>query len=136
MLLFLVRILCIFLKVNTMTVQQIAHRLAELCNQGDFEKAQKELFAEDAVSIEPEAGGGFEKETKGLPAILEKGKQFGAMVEETHGCNVSDPLVAGNVIALSLNMDVTMKGEKRSTMSEICVYKVKDGKIISEQFFM
>ena len=136
MLLFLVRILCIFLKVNTMTVQQIAHRLAELCNQGDFEKAQKELFAEDAVSIEPEAGGGFEKETKGLPAILEKGKQFGAMVEETHGCNVSDPLVAGNVIALSLNMDVTMKGQKRSTMSEICVYKVKDGKIISEQFFM
>ena len=118
-----------------MTTQQIAHRLAELCNQGDFEKAQKELFAEDAVSIEPEAGGGFEKETKGLPAILEKGKQFGAMVEEFHGCGASDPIVAGNAIAISINMDATMKGKERSTMSEIIVYKVKDGKIISEQFF-
>jgi hypothetical protein len=32
-------------------------------------------------------------------------------------------------------MDAKMKGAERSTMSEICVYKVKDGKIISEQFF-
>lgn len=119
-----------------MTVPQIAHRLAELCNQGNFEQAQKELFAEDAISIEPESSPGFDKETKGLNAILEKGKKFESMVEETYGCSVSDPLVAANVIALSLNMDVTMKGQKRSTMSELCVYKVKDGKIISEQFFM
>ena len=119
-----------------MTVPQIAHRLAKLCNQANFEQAQKELFAEDAISIEPESSPGFDKETKGLTAILEKGKKFESMVEETHGCNVSDPLVAGNVIALSLNMDVTMKGQQRSAMSELCVYKVKDGKIISEQFFM
>ncbi len=119
-----------------MTTQQIAHRLAELCNQGDFEKAQKELFADDAISIEREASEGFAKETKGLPAILEKGKQFGSMVEEFHGCGASDPIVAGNSIALSINMDVTMKGRGRTTMSEICVYEVKDGKIISEQFFM
>jgi hypothetical protein len=119
-----------------MTVAQIAHRLAELCNQGNFEQAQKELFAEDAVSIEPEDSPGFEKETKGLEAILEKGKRFNSMVEETYGCSVSDPLVAGNVIALLLNMDVKMKGKERSTLSEICVYKVKDEKIISEQFFM
>ncbi len=119
-----------------MTTQQIAHRLAELCNQGDFEKAQKELFAEDAISIEAEPSPAFEKETKGINAILEKGKKFQSMVEEFYGSGVSDPLVAGNVIALSLNMDVKMKGSDRSTMSEICVYKVKDGKIISEQFFM
>lgn len=119
-----------------MTVPQIAHRLAQLCNQGNFEQAQKELFSDDAISIEPEASPGFEKETKGLVAILEKGKKFESIVETTHGCNVSDPLVAGNVIALSLSMDVTMKGKERSTMSEMCVYKVKDGKIISEQFFI
>jgi hypothetical protein len=118
-----------------MTTQQIADRLAELCRKGDFEKAQKELFAENAISIEPQPSPGFEKETKGLPAILEKGKQFGAMVEEFHSATVSDPIVAGNAIALSLNMDVTMKGRGRSPMSEICVYEVKDGKIISEHFF-
>lgn len=119
-----------------MSTQQIADRLAELCNKGDFEQTQKELFAEDAVSIEPEESQGFEKETKGLDAILEKGKKFASMVEETHSCKVFDPLVAGNVIALALDMDVTMKGQERSNMAELCVYNVKDGKIISEQFFM
>jgi hypothetical protein len=134
---FLVGILWTFLKnISIMTVPQIAHRLAELCNQGNFEQAQKELFDNDAVSIEPEAGGGFEKETKGLDAIIEKGKKFGSMVEEVHGCSASDPIVAGNSFAISLNMDTTMKGRERSTLSELCVYKVKDGKIISEQFFM
>lgn len=118
-----------------MTTQQIADRLTELCRKGEFEKAQKELFAEDAVSIEPQASPGFEKETKGLPGILEKGNQFNSMVEEAHGITVSDPIVSGNAIAFSLDMDTTMKGRGRSTMSEICVYEVKGGKIISEQFF-
>ena len=58
------------------------------------------------------------------------------MVEQTHNCNVSDPLIVDNVTALALYMDVTMKGQKRSPMDELIVYKVKDGKIISEQFFM
>jgi hypothetical protein len=118
-----------------MTVPQIAHRLAELCKQGDFQTAQKELFADDAVSIEPQDTPGFEKETRGLKAILEKGKEFEAMVETFHGAGASDPLVAGNAIALSINMDVTMKGKERSVMSEVCVYEVKDEKIISEKFF-
>jgi hypothetical protein len=118
-----------------MTTQQIADRLVQLCRKGDFEKAQKELFAEEAISIEQQATPGFEKETKGLAAILEKGKQFGTMVEETHSVSISDPIVAGNAIALSLNLDATMKGSGRSTMSEVCVYEVKGGKIISEQFF-
>lgn len=118
-----------------MTVTEIASRLAELCNQGDFEKAQKELYAADAVSIEPDATAGFAKVTKGLPAILEKGKKFKTLVEKTHSYSVSDHIVAGNAIALSLTMDVTMQGQERSTVAEICVYEVRDGKIISEQFF-
>jgi hypothetical protein len=119
-----------------MTIQQIAHRLVELCRQGEFDKAQKELFAEDAVSIEPEASPGFEKETKGLAALEEKGKNFSEMVEKVHGITISDPVVGGNAFAISLNMDTTMKGQGRAPMAEICVYKVKDGKIVSEQFFM
>ncbi len=31
-------------------------------------------------------------------------------------------------------MDVTMKGQDRMAMPELCVYEVKDGKIASEQF--
>jgi hypothetical protein len=119
-----------------MNTQQIANRLAQLCRQGDFEKAQKELFSEDAVSIEPEASAGFEKETKGLAAIAEKGKRFSEMVENIHSIAVSEPVVGGNAFAISLIMDVTMKGQDRSSLSEICVYKVRGEKIISEQFFM
>lgn len=119
-----------------MTTQQIADRLVELCRQGQFETAQKELYSDDAVSIEPEAMGGFEKETKGLQAIIEKGHQFQQMVEEVHSVTVSDPVVGGNSFAMALDMDTTMKGHGRSTMGELCVYNVKDGKIISEQFFM
>ena len=116
-----------------MTTQEIADRLTELCRKGDFETAIKELFAEDAISIEPEAS--HREPTKGLNAILEKGKQFDAMVEEVHSSRISDPIVGGNAIAFSLNMDVTLKGVGHSAMSEICVYEVKDGKIISERFF-
>lgn len=119
-----------------MTTQEIASRLAALCAQGEFEKAQQELYAEDAVSIEPFASGGFEKETHGLKGIIEKGHKFQADVEEVFGISVSTPIVAGNSFALTLVMDLTMKGQGRIKMTEICVYTVKDGKVVAEQFFM
>ena len=34
-----------------------------------------------------------------------------------------------------MTMAVTMKGMDRMKMSELCVYQVKKGKIVSEQFF-
>lgn len=116
--------------------QQIATRLAELVGKGQFEAAQRELFAEDAVSIEPVASEHFARETKGLRAIIEKGHKWESMVEKVHSCSASTPLVAGNAIAMALSMDVTMKGRGRMQLAEICVYEVKDGKIASEQFFM
>jgi hypothetical protein len=120
----------------TMTTKEIAKRLKKLCDKGDFEGAHNELYAKDAVSIEPEAGGGFEKETHGLDAIIEKGKKWNSMVSEVHGIEVSEPVVAGNSFAVTMRIDSTMKDKKRMDMSELCVYHVKDGKIISEQFFM
>lgn len=47
-----------------MNTQQIAARLTELCRQGKFEAAQKELFAEDAVSIEPRESPDFPRKLK------------------------------------------------------------------------
>jgi hypothetical protein len=119
-----------------MNTSQIADRLANLCREGQFEQAQRELFADDAVSIEPEESAAFAKETRGLPSIIEKGHKFAQMVEQVHGCSASAPLVAGNAIAFTLTMDVTMKGRGRVKLEEICAYEVRDGKIVSEQFFM
>ncbi len=117
-----------------MNTKEIASRLVILCRQGDFETAQTELFSADAVSIEPCASSGFEKETKGLSAILEKGRKFGEMLEVTHALEVSEPIVAGQSFACTMRLDATMKGQGRMDMTELCVYDVKDGKIISEQF--
>jgi ketosteroid isomerase-like protein len=119
-----------------MKTNEIALRLVALCREGQWKTAQQELFADDAVSIEPYATPGFEKETKGKAAIAEKGDRFEAMVETMHACTVSDPLVAGNSFACTMTMDVTMKGQPRMQMAELCVYAVKDGKVVSEQFFM
>ncbi len=119
-----------------MQTQEIANRLAELCRTGEFRKAQQELFAEDAISIEQYATPAFEKETKGLKAIFEKGDKFDSMVQELHSLSASEPLVTGNSIAFVLGMDITMKEQGRMNMQELCVYDVKDGKIISEQFHM
>ena len=120
----------------TMTTKEIASRLKKLCQKGEFETAQKELFAKDAISIEPMASEAFEKETHGLDAILAKGKKWNEMVAENHSMEISEPMIAGNTFALTMHMDITMKGQARTDMTELCVYHVKDGKIISEQFFM
>jgi hypothetical protein len=119
-----------------MSTQQIANRLAELCNKGEFEAAQRELFANDAVSIEQHETPVFPKETKGLEAIIEKGHKWASSVERIHECSTSKPLVAGSAIAMTLALDLTMKGQGRMKLQEICVYETKDGKIISERFFM
>ncbi len=121
---------------KTLTTKEIAKKLKKFCEQGEFEMAQKELFAKDAVSIEPMAGGGFDKETKGLDAIIKKGEKWKNMVTATHSEEISEPMIAGNTFSLVMRMDVTTKDRGRMDMTELCVYQVKDGKIISEQFYM
>jgi len=119
-----------------MNTKEIANRLVELCRKGEFETAQRELFSPDVISIEPYATPDFEKETRGLPGIIEKGHKFEAKTEAIHSLHVSEPLVAGESFAIIMGLDITMKGQGRMNMSELCVYKVKDGKVISEEFIM
>jgi hypothetical protein len=118
-----------------MTTQEIAHKLVAFCAEGEFDKAQTELYAENAVSIEPYATPNFAKETKGLPDLQKKIKFFMDGLEAVHSIKVSEPLVVANAISFIIDMDVDMRGQGRMNMAEICVYEVKDGKIISEQFF-
>jgi ketosteroid isomerase-like protein len=118
-----------------MNTEAVAKRLVDLCREGKFEQAQHDLYADDAVSIEPEGMPGGPTRVEGLPAILEKGKHFSSMIEATHGGHVSDPIVVGSWFTISMTLDVTMKGRGRVKMEEICLYRVRDGKIVLEQFF-
>jgi len=121
-------------KLKKMTNKEIANRLVELCRAGEYEKCYSELYSPNAWSIEP-AGSPFEK-VQGMEAFQEKGKQWNAGIEEFYGSEVSDPVVADDYFTISMGMDYKSKESgKRINHSEICVYKVENGKIVSEQFF-
>jgi ketosteroid isomerase-like protein len=117
-----------------MTTTNVANRFNELAQTGQWDQIQDELFADNAVSIEPSHSPGL-KSAEGIEAIKQKSKQFGEMVEEMHGGYSNAPQVAGTHFAVAMGMDVTMKGMGRMKMDEIAVYEVKDGKIVKEQFF-
>ena len=117
-----------------MTVQKIAERLHELMVQGDKDTAFAELYAKDAVAIEPKFPG-FER-VEGLDNIIKKTDGMVAMIQEVKGREVSDViLTAANHFAINIKMDAVMKDGSAFKVDEICLYEVRDGKIISEQFF-
>jgi hypothetical protein len=121
-------------RLGTVTTSEIAARLVALCREGQFEAAHTELYAPDAINIEPYATALFARETKGLNAILDKGRKFSAMIELVHSITVSDPLVAGDSFACAMHLDLTIQGHGRMTLHELCIYEVRDGKIVSEEF--
>jgi len=119
-----------------MNTEQVAKRLMELCRKGEYEQAQRELYAQDAVSIEmPGLPEGALGNVEGLEAIYEKGRQFSERVEAVHANEVSGPMIAGNWFSVAFSMDITFKGRGRVQMQDIGVYHVRDGKVVSEQFF-
>ncbi len=117
-----------------MTTQEVANRYHELSQTGQWDKVQDELFADNAVSIEPPGSSGLQS-VEGLPAIKEKGKRFGEMVEEMHGGYTTAPVVGGRFFSVGMGVDCTMKGMGRQKMDEVALYEVKNGKIVREQFF-
>src|SRR5450755_1349734 len=117
-----------------MTTKEVASQLVKMCRDGKVEEAKQELFTEDTLSIEP-AEGILRKETKGIKAIQNKAELFISMVEQFYSNTITDPFVTGDYFSVGWDTDIQMKGQERKTMSEICLYKVKDGKIVSEQFF-
>jgi hypothetical protein len=117
-----------------MKIQAIAKQLVALCRKAQWETAQKKLYAVNATSTEAEAGPGGKKETKGRKAIIAKGREFTAMTEKVYALKVSDPIIADEYFACTMAIDMKMKGQGRIKMSELCVYQVKRGKIVSEHF--
>ena len=120
-------------KTKTMTTQEVANRLVELCRNGKVLEAQEELFADNVTSVEPAHSP--TPKAIGREAVLAKGKQFASMIEERHSGSFSDPIVGGNYFSIVCKLDATMKGMGKVVWDEICLFEVKDGKVVSEQFF-
>ncbi len=116
-----------------MTTEQIANRLVELCREGNYEQAHKELYHQNASSIEPELFPN--NRVQGMEAITQKGQEWANNLEEMHFSEVSEPIVAGNYFSCIIGFDATFKNRGRSKEEELAVYKVENGKITEERFF-
>lgn len=117
-----------------MTTQEIATKLVGWLRAGSFEEAQRSLLDENAESTEPNASF-FPEKTFGLDNILRKGATFRESIQGVNGLEISDPLVAGNTIAIHFTLDANFKNTGRLVFSEICVFIVAGGKITHEVYY-
>ena len=114
------------------TIPEIANRLIALCTKLEFLEAYTELYAEDAVSIDPN----YKNEPfKGLENLIERKEKFLSRVE-IHETTVSEPIYAGSYFSVIISMNFTVNGRDKKMIEELCVYKVENSKIVSQQFFI
>jgi hypothetical protein len=118
-----VKTITIMTTTETMTTQEVANRFYELAQQGNWNQIQDELYSSDAKSIEPEGAQGL-KTVAGLDKIKEKGKEWGEMVEQTHGGYCSKPLVAGSHFTCVMGVDATFKGQGRQLYTKSTMEKL------------
>ena len=119
---------------STLTTQQVAARFNELAQQEKWFEIQDELFADNVKSIDPPGSPYFEN-AQGKSNVRRKGEDFVKRVQDAHGRYTTHPVVAGNHFAVGREVDITVQGFGRIKLEEIMLYEVKDGQIVSEQFF-
>lgn len=117
-----------------MTTADVAKRFYELAQLGNWDRIQEELFSQDARSIEPAHAPGL-KSVTGLDKIKAKARDWESTIEKAHGGYCKEPQVAGNYFTCTMGADLTMKGQGRVMLEEVAVYEVREGRIVSEQFF-
>ena len=116
-----------------MSTQEIADRLVELYNDGKATQAEQELYANDAVSNEQDPT--FEP-TQGLEAIIAKTTMAGEMMETVHTNRAETVLVNHDSFLVIFDLDVEMKNGFKLSGKEYGFYKVKDGKVVEEYFYV
>lgn len=116
-----------------MITQEVADKLVQLCREGKNYQAIDELYADNVISKEPK--GSPMEVTTGKEAVKKKTRQWEESVEELHSAYCSGPIVADSHFSVVMEIDATYKERSRMKLREICVYEVKDGKIIADEFF-
>ena len=118
-----------------MTTQEVANRYYELIKMHQYEQIQDELYVPDAISIEPDNDSNLPLVVTGMEELRNKEALFFSQIEEMHGSYMSDIVVSTFFFSMMTGMDVTMKGMQRKNKEQICVFEVRSGKIVKEQFF-
>ncbi len=113
-----------------MTSAIIARRLIELCKQEKFLQAQHELYDDNIISIETDGS-----KTVGAANMNAKEQRFLDSIEKIISIDFPEPLIAGNYFTTVLKMEFELENLGCRKIEEICVYQVKNDKIVFEQFF-
>jgi hypothetical protein len=119
---------------KVLTTQEVADRFHVLAQQEKWFEIQDEFFAENVRSIDPPNSPYFGY-AEGKEPVRKKGENFVGRIEAFHSASTTAPLVSGNYFAVGREKDITVKPHGRIQISQIMLYEVKDGQIISEQFF-
>ena len=117
-----------------MKIQEIAKKLHAYVASGEYDKAYDELFDQDAVAIEPQLTAINFGKVSGIKAIKQKVTALGENISELISREMSEPIVTETHIAFTNVVLAKNKNNEEFGLSEICLYEVKEGKIISEQF--
>jgi len=126
----------VFRKETEMSVQTVAGKFMELCNQGKHFEVMRTMYAPEMVSVE-----GNGKETVGKEAVIHKSEVFQGNNAIT-GQDLRGPFFCGDAnagsgkFAVYTSIDFTPKaGGKSQTHEEVGLYTVKNDKITREEFF-
>jgi len=114
------------------TATSISESLIELLKKQEFIKAYEELFSQEAESIDPLYSAS--SSLKGLTGLIERERAFFTRAK-INSVDVSEPIHCGTYFTFKLSMNFSIEG-KTHNLDELCVYKVGQGKIISQQFFV
>jgi len=119
-----------------MNTQEIAQKLCEHCQNHTEAQGLKELYAENAVSVEAFSPEGQSPVSEGVAAIQAKHDWWGESYE-VHEINMEGPFVNGDKFSMIFEMDATEKASgQRWKGKEVALYEVENGKIARESFFM
>lgn len=118
-----------------MTTKEVAERYYALIQQHKYHQIQDELYDQNAASVEPENDSQLPLVVQGIDAIRQKEGLFFSQVEQMHEAYMSAPVVSTFFFSMMTGMDVSLKGKGRKRKEQICVFEVRNGKIVKEQFF-
>ncbi|MEM1211154.1 MAG: nuclear transport factor 2 family protein [Planctomycetota bacterium] len=119
---------------------EVGRKLVEYCQNHEDAKAIEELYADAAQHIEAyEMGPGMPRVTAGKDKLLANIKDWYAN-NEVHGSTTVGPYPHGeDRFAVTMTADMTPKAGpmagQRHQIEEISVYTVKDGKIVTAEFY-
>jgi hypothetical protein len=122
-----------------MSLETLATRFVEMCNQGKYFDVMELMYAPDIVSVEADG-----RQVHGKGPVIQKSRDWQA-ANAIHGGHVRGPFferttTAGadtsGQFACLFSVDVTPKStSRRVTLEEVGIYTVKDEQITLEQFY-